>query len=110
MVLALLGKERSKSYWAQILLGLVGCLLEQYCQRHKKKFETSPERFELSRGNPMYLAGTRLNHSAKATLIAGGFCFIYGLILLGPIPKPNISSPIALDTVRKVAMDLDLSI
>ena len=26
-----------------------------------------PERFELSRGNPMYLAGTRLNHSAKAT-------------------------------------------
>ena len=30
--------------------------------------ESSPERFELSRGNPMYLAGTRLNHSAKATL------------------------------------------
>ncbi|WVZ12924.1 hypothetical protein V8G54_017454 [Vigna mungo] len=25
------------------------------------------DRFELSRGNPMYLAGTRLNHSAKAT-------------------------------------------
>jgi hypothetical protein len=29
---------------------------------------TTPERFELSRGNPMYLAGTRLNHSAKASL------------------------------------------
>jgi hypothetical protein len=27
----------------------------------------SPKRFELLRGNPMYLAGTRLNHSAKAT-------------------------------------------
>ena len=34
----------------------------------KQKFITSPERFELSRGNPMYLAGTRLNHSAKATV------------------------------------------
>jgi hypothetical protein len=29
---------------------------------------SSPKRFELLRGNPMYLAGTRLNHSAKATL------------------------------------------
>ena len=34
----------------------------------KIKKATSPERFELSRGNPMYLAGTRLNHSAKATM------------------------------------------
>ena len=33
-----------------------------------KNKSTSPERFELSRANPMYLAGTRLNHSAKATL------------------------------------------
>ena len=34
----------------------------------EQKLKTSsPERFELSRGNPMYLAGTRLNHSAKAT-------------------------------------------
>ncbi|KAF8401105.1 hypothetical protein HHK36_014408 [Tetracentron sinense] len=33
----------------------------------KKIKSSSPERFELSRGNPMYLAGTRLNHSAKAT-------------------------------------------
>ncbi|AES91498.2 hypothetical protein MTR_4g114190 [Medicago truncatula] len=31
--------------------------------------KSSPERFELSRGNPMYLAGTRLNHSAKATVV-----------------------------------------
>ena len=29
--------------------------------------KSSPERFELSWGNPMYLAGTRLNHSAKVT-------------------------------------------
>lgn len=29
--------------------------------------DPSPKRFELLRGNPMYLAGTRLNHSAKAT-------------------------------------------
>ncbi len=29
---------------------------------------SQPERFELSRGNPMYLAGTRLNHSAKAAV------------------------------------------
>ena len=35
----------------------------------KWKKYTTPERFELSRGNPMYLAGTRLNHSAKATLL-----------------------------------------
>lgn len=34
-----------------------------------KILHPSPERFELSRGNPMYLAGTRLNHSAKATLL-----------------------------------------
>ena len=37
-------------------------------QKERKKKVASPERFELSRGNPMYLAGTRLNHSAKATL------------------------------------------
>ena len=37
------------------------------------KWMTSPERFELSRGNPMYLAGTRLNHSAKATLLLEAF-------------------------------------
>uniref|UniRef100_A0A3Q7FXK8 Uncharacterized protein n=1 Tax=Solanum lycopersicum TaxID=4081 RepID=A0A3Q7FXK8_SOLLC len=35
--------------------------------RKEKNKKSSPERFELSRGNPMYLAGTRLNHSAKAT-------------------------------------------
>ena len=35
----------------------------------KTKTDSSPERFELSRGNPMYLAGTRLNHSAKATFL-----------------------------------------
>lgn len=28
---------------------------------------TTPERFELERVNPMYLAGTSLNHSAKAS-------------------------------------------
>ena len=32
------------------------------------KNESSPERFELSRGIPMHLASTRLNHSAKATV------------------------------------------
>ena len=33
--------------------------------------KSSPERFELSRGNPMYLAGTRLNHSTPhMTMIA----------------------------------------
>ena len=41
---------------------------EDRMKKPKKKKETSPERFELSRGNPMYLAGTRLNHSAKATV------------------------------------------
>jgi hypothetical protein len=35
----------------------------------KLKKDSTPERFELSRGNPMYLAGTRLNHSAKASLL-----------------------------------------
>ena len=38
-------------------------------KKNRKKNLASPERFELSRGNPMYLAGTRLNHSAKATLL-----------------------------------------
>ncbi|KAF7141265.1 hypothetical protein RHSIM_Rhsim06G0200000 [Rhododendron simsii] len=33
-------------------------------------------RCELFRGNPMYLAGTRLNHSAKATLWASGDAFL----------------------------------
>ena len=41
----------------------------------KKKHESSPERFELSRGNPMYLAGTRLNHSAKATTCSTSFSY-----------------------------------
>ena len=37
------------------------------------KKSTTPVRFELSRGNPMYLAGTRLNHSAKTSLDACWF-------------------------------------
>jgi hypothetical protein len=41
------------------------------------KILASPERFELSRGNPMYLAGTRLNHSAKATLDANSASYNY---------------------------------
>ena len=39
-------------------------------EEKEKKDIATPERFELSRGNPMYLAGTRLNHSAKASLLA----------------------------------------
>lgn len=39
---------------------------DHFDEKNKNKLP-SPERFELSRGNPMYLAGTRLNHSAKAT-------------------------------------------
>ena len=54
----------------------------------------SPKRFELLRGNPMYLAGTRLNHSAKATRDADRFYFdnphfkivrILCIILLGSL-------------------------
>ncbi|KAA0048350.1 hypothetical protein E6C27_scaffold264G00660 [Cucumis melo var. makuwa] len=43
-------------------------------KKKKKCQKSSPERFELSRGNPMYLAGTRLNHSAKATLLLKVAC------------------------------------
>jgi hypothetical protein len=39
-------------------------------KKNKNKKHSTPERFELSRGNPMYLAGTRLNHSAKASLLS----------------------------------------
>jgi hypothetical protein len=46
--------------------------------KNKNDLKTSPERFELSRGNPMYLAGTRLNHSAKATML---YTFVYFYIL-----------------------------
>jgi hypothetical protein len=53
-----------------------------------------PKRFELLRGNPMYLAGTRLNHSAKATRYADRLYFdnpddkivrILCIILLGSL-------------------------
>lgn len=40
--------------------------IEKACTVATKQLP-SPKRFELLRGNPMYLAGTRLNHSAKAT-------------------------------------------
>ncbi len=52
----------------------------QVCKKNQRNFykkkpaalynsqSSQPERFELSRGNPMYLAGTRLNHSAKAAI------------------------------------------
>ena len=43
--------------------------LETSSVKNKGEKESTPERFELSRGNPMYLAGTRLNHSAKASLL-----------------------------------------
>jgi hypothetical protein len=49
-------------------------------EKKKGKKKTTPERFELSRGNPMYLAGTRLNHSAKASLLlrlTSGYPMVY---------------------------------
>ena len=49
----------------------------RFCKRQKMKKCSSPERFELSRGNPMYLAGTRLNHSAKATVVEGNEIYIF---------------------------------
>ncbi|EFJ36857.1 hypothetical protein SELMODRAFT_403629 [Selaginella moellendorffii] len=42
-------------------------LFPKFFQQKNPKEISSPERFELSRAEPMYLAGTRLNHSAKAT-------------------------------------------
>ena len=48
-------------------------------KREMEKKNTTPERFELSRGNPMYLAGTRLNHSAKASLYAR--CNLTGIFI-----------------------------
>ena len=41
----------------------------EFLKRELNIKNTTPERFELSRGNPMYLAGTRLNHSAKASVV-----------------------------------------
>ena len=60
-------------------------------------FVSSPKRFELLRGNPMYLAGTRLNHSAKATSVTWNLC-----IHITPRPPdddialPPTSYPLAL--------------
>ncbi len=49
-----------------ILTDGTSCMMKKRVSDDKQK-NTLPERFELSREDPMYLAGTRLNHSAKAT-------------------------------------------
>ena len=55
----------------------------------RSKKITTPERFELSRGNPMYLAGTRLNHSAKASLLAEQRISEYFTTIFMAIYSPN---------------------
>ncbi|KAK9016582.1 hypothetical protein V6N11_079077 [Hibiscus sabdariffa] len=57
-----------------------------HSRSQKFRINATPERFELSRGNPMYLAGTRLNHSAKASLVE--HLELHFCMLLTRAPKP----------------------
>ena len=59
---------------------------------NKTKRGSSPERFELSRGNPMYLAGTRLNHSAKATVDSIIFSIKFSLLVYSFHNRHSLSS------------------